>query len=136
MNNQVKYFVVAENVVRGEGGEITIVNIFNSIVAKKDEMPVKPRLVIAFAFTPKDKKDSVFTRVQLTDAKDNVLESFKGTATRLNDTEGVHKGLPPEIISFIDLTGDITFDKYGIYKAKLFCQDEQIAESKFEVRQP
>ena len=133
MNNGVKYFVTAESVIKDKWESPTIVRIFNSLGS--ETVPTKPKMAVAFTFIPRDlgKKD-LEIKVQITDLDDNPIITYRSKVITDEGTyEAPPKGLSPEVASSIDLTDSLELPKFGVYKAKLFYENEQIAETRFEL---
>jgi hypothetical protein len=134
--NTVNYFLIAEDVLRSDDGSVSFIRVFNKIIAK--ELPlVHPKITIAFGLYPAEhhEKDGVVKiKLQVLSPKKDILAELTATA-RITEPKS-QNGQDKEIASFIDISKDIKLDEYGIYIYRLWCNDELLAENKFEVVPP
>lgn len=133
MPNTVNYFLVAENVIRGEDGGLTIVKVFNKLLAEKVPI-VNPKITLVFGFFPpknSQKDGTVKIKLQILDPNDKEIAELKANAKRIKPKS--KDGLELELTSFVDLSSDLVLPDFGIYKFRLWCDSKLLAENRFEV---
>lgn len=131
---KVNYLVLAEDVIVGDDGSITLVKVFNALVT--DKFPASPQMSVAFAFpVPQEHKDKevLMVHVEFTTLKDELIAKFKAKVTQ--DLKGPQppEGMSMEVVSDHNVSGKVEFKQSGVYKLKLFCEGEELTDIRFEV---
>lgn len=131
---KVNYLVLAEDVIVGDDGSVTLVKIFNAIIA--DSFPAEPQMSVAFAFpVPQNLKDkkTLDVRIEFTTLENKLIAGFRAKVTQ--DLEGPHppEGMSLEVVSDHNVGGKVKFKEPGVYKLKLFCEDEELTDIRFEL---
>jgi hypothetical protein len=134
--NTVNYFLIAEDVLKSDDGSVSFIRVFNKIIVK--ELPlVHPKITIAFGLYPAEHHENdgvVKIKLEVLSPEQEVLAELTATAKRTEPKP--ENGPDKEIASFIDISKDIKLDEYGVYTYRLWCNDELLAENRFEVVPP
>lgn len=122
------YLLLCENFLSNDG-KASIVNIFDVVGAETfPTIPTKFTIAISIAVMPEDiRNDCVKTRVEIRDPNNKkVLEASAEVPISAD-------AAPANIVSNIDLSGQIAFKSEGTYRIILSANGKKLTECPFKI---